>query len=349
MTEVRFHGLGEVKKGLELETGVDTLGMMFQGEIETDKLVSRGFTEIQRTAPDGSKQYKWVNEKLPARLVVLPGYLRTEVSLPKLRGQDSNVIPVDFGKVMDEARYLEELISDAVGQKIPLIQDGRPYRIDYAYDFKGVGNKQQYIRAFGNLLNLPRGKKAIYGENETAFSWTKGLGIRLYDKELEQQGNITAMDRMRLEISLRGVEGITRSIVGRGIENRENVIKFFKKKMRLLDLTSLTLAKEIVSVMVKRGFKPADRVVRIMGHEMILTQLATSCSAKKAQRLFFAIMYANRFGWDALKKYYSRSQYFQIKKEIKELGIVENQSLSYLDEELVVDFSKIFNLLDSVA
>ncbi len=211
--------------GVELEAGVDTLGMMFQGDIATDRLVKRGFTEIQRTTPDGAKQYKWVNEKLPARLMVLPGYLRTEVSLPKLRGHDSNVIPVDFGRVMDEAQYLEEMVSEAIGQKIPLVQEGRPYRIDYAYDFKGVGNKQQYIQAFGNVLNLPRGKKAIYGENETAFSWTKGLGIRLYDKELEQQGNISAIDRMRLEISLRGVEGITRSIVGRGIENREKVEK----------------------------------------------------------------------------------------------------------------------------
>ncbi|MFZ5650250.1 MAG: hypothetical protein ACOY4I_05305 [Bacillota bacterium] len=334
---------------MELETGVDTLGMMFQGEIETDKLVSRGFTEIQRTAPDGSRQYKWVHDKLPARLVVLPGYLRTEVSLPKLRGEGSNVIPVDFGRVLDEARYLEEMISDAVGQEIPLLQEGRPYRIDYAYDFKGVGNKQQYIQAFGNLLNLPRGKKAIYGENETAFSWTKGLGIRLYDKELEQQGNVTAMDRMRLEISLRGVDGITRSIVGRGIQHRESVIKLFKKKMRLPDLTSPTLAKQIVSVMVKRGFNPADKVVRIMGHELILTQLATRYKAEKAQRLYFAFMYANRFGWDALRKYYSNRTYYRVKKEIKELGIVENQSLSYLDEELVVDFSKIFNLLDSVA
>ncbi len=335
--------------GLELEAGVDTLGMMFQGDIRTDGLVRRGFTELSRVTPDGEKMTQWVHEKLPARLVVRPGYLRTEVSLPKVRGQASNVVPVDFGRVMEEARYLEQIVSESMGQRIPLIEDGRPYRIDYAYDFKGVGNKQQYIQAFGNVLNLPRGKKAIYGENETAFSWTKGLGIRLYDKELEQQGNVTAMDRMRLEISLRGVEGITRSVVGRGIENRENVIKLFKKKMRLSDLTSPLLAKEVVSVMVKRGFKPVEKVVRIMGHELILTQLAIKYKAEKAQRLYFAFMYANRFGWDALRKYYSERSYYRLKKEIKELGIVENQSLSYLDEELVIDFSQLFNLLDSVA
>lgn len=334
---------------MDLEAGVDTLGMSYQGDIKTDGLVKRGFTELQKINPDGERFVKWHHEKLPARLLVEPGYLRTEVSLPKVRGQRSNVVPVEFGRIMTEAGYLEEMVCEVLGQKIPLLQEGRPYRIDYAYDFKGVGNKQQYIQAFGNVLNLPRGKKAIYGENETAFSWTKGLGIRLYDKELEQQGNVTAMDRMRLEISLRGVEGITRSIVGRGIENREKVIKLFKKNMRLSDLTSPKLAKDICSVMLRRGFKPVDKVVKIMGYEMILSQLATKYNAKKAQTLFFAIMYANRFGWDALKKYYSTAQYYRIKKEVKELGIVENQNLSYLDEELVVDFANIFNLLETVA
>lgn len=334
---------------MELEAGVDTLGMLYQGDIKTDGLVKRGWTELRKFTPDGMEQVKWVNDDTSARLMVKPGYLRTEVSLPKLRGQKSNVIPIDFSKVMDEAKYLEEIVSESLGQKIPLVEDGRPYRIDYAYDFKGVGNKQQYIQAFGKVLDLPRGKKAVYGENETAFSWTKGLGIRLYDKELEQQGNLAALDRMRLEIQLRGVEGITRSILPTGFKNREQIIKKFKKEMRISDLTSPVLSKNIVSMMLKRGFKPYDKEVKIVNHDMILAELANKFKPEKAQRIFFAIMYANRFGWDALKKYYPKTSYHRLKKEVKEIGIVEDQNLEYLDDELVINFGNLFKLLDKVA
>lgn len=348
MEALSYLGLGGGDGGLELDAGVDTLGMMYAGEINTDGLVRRGFTELTRVDLNKGKLVQWYRDK-NARILVRPGYLRVEVSLPKVRGQKHNVVPVRFDQVMGEAKVLEEIVQDSLNQGVPLLAEGRPYRVDYAYDFKGVGNKRQYIQAFGNVINLPRGKKAVYGLNETSFAWTKSLAVRLYDKELEESGNPTAFDRMRFEVSLRGTDGISRSVVRKGIDCRESVIREYKKKMRLTDVVNLQQAKYIALMVLKRGFRPEDRRVKIMGHEMLLKRLASEYKPEKAQRMYFAFMYASRFGWDALRKYYSQASYYRLKREIAELGVVEDQNLDYLSKEFVVDFSLMFDLLEKVA
>ena len=317
---------------MKLLAGMDTIGLtQDQIPLDYDRLVSNGFTEVvSRKMQDGeiTATQKYFLNTGKYRIDVGSARYQIELSLPKLRSAD-NITAVPFQEVEDFVYELSEEVTGHLGQVVDLYSQARPYRLDYAFDFQGVGDRRSYIDAFGMLCRLPRGHKAVYGDGESLLGWTKSMAVRMYDKYLESGGNPQAKDVMRLECSVRGVSGVVRNVLAPG----EGNMQAFTRSVRLGDVATRQAAAGLAGRIWQKGLKGVGQVRRSRA-DLLLEYLVETYGPGPACRLFGFASILYRYGDKWCLANYPKTTFYRLRSEWARTGLV----LTDLEEVVECDF-----------